>query len=196
MKILHHLFIILSLTTIASYADISNNDHIEKNPGILLNPQDVPIFYDNHPLTGIKSFTIITSLPFEDSKIQKSIENSIESGLKIGGDVVHLKDNDMRGFGAGTILLIQVGNTKTWDGSNLAVSRISLSVETSVVLSQTGTKTFPMVWNINTFLDGAIDSISEDNLVKAIQQLINDFLKNYRHANQDWMKKPIFYTYN
>lgn len=195
MKILHQLFI-LSLVTIACYADTSQNNHTEKNPGILLNPQDVPIFYDNHPLTGIKSFTIITSFPFEDVKTQKNIENSIEKGLKTYGDVVHLKDNDMRGFGAGTILLIQASNTKTWDGSNLAVSRISLSVETSVVLNQTGTKTFPIVWNINTFLDGSFDSISEDNLVKAMQQLINDFLQNYRHANQDLMKSPIFYTYS
>lgn len=193
MKILHQLFI-LSLCTIAPYA--YSNNQIEKNPNVLLNPQDVPIFYDNHPLAGIKSFTIVTSLPFDDIKMQKNLESSIEEKLKVGGDVLHLKDNDMRGFGAGTILLIQAGSVKAWDGSNLAISRISLSIETSVVLNQTGMKVFPMVWNINTFLDGSIECISEDSLIKATQKLIGDFLQNYQHANQQLMNKPIFYTYN
>lgn len=194
-KILSKLFI-LSLATVALYANDRKCNEIEKNPAILLNPQDVPIFYDNHPLKKIKAFTIITSIPLEDTKVQKAIENSIEAKLKTEGDVIHLKDNDMRGFGAGTILLIQIGNAKTWDGNNLALSRISLSIQTSVILNQSGVKTFPVIWNINNFLDGSVDSISENHLVKAIQQLINDFLQNYRHANQDLIIKPMFYTYN
>lgn len=196
MKRLIHQVLILSFFTIRCYADNSENNHIEKNPGILLNPQDVSIFYDNHPLKRIQAFTVITSSPFEDNKIQKTIENAIQDKLKIEGDVIHLKDNDMRGFGSGTILLIQIGNAQSWNGNNLTVSRISLSIETSVVLNQTGTKTFPIVWNINTFLDGSLDSISEDSLVKGIEQLINDFLQNYRYANKDLLIKPIFYTYN
>lgn len=57
-------------------------------------------------------------------------------------------------------------------------------------------KVFPTVWNITTFLDGSIECISIDSLIKAVQKLISDFLQNYQYANQGFMNNPIFYTYN
>jgi len=77
----------------------------------------------------------------------------------------------------------------------MPVYRISLSVETSVSLDKTGMKTFPMVWSINTFLQGNIDS-SEDNLIKAVQKLISDFVQSYQYANRDQTKRPFFYIYD
>ncbi len=169
---------------------------VEPNLGISLNPQDVPIFYDNSPLTGMKSFMFITTFPLKDTEMQKRIEQSIEGALKETGEVIRLKDNDMRGFGAGNVLLVQMDNVAGWDESKMPVSRISLSVETPVTLDKTGVKTFPMVWSINTFLQGNIDSGSEGNLTRAIQKLVGDFVQSYQYANQGQAKKPVFYTYD
>lgn len=168
----------------------------DQNPNISLNPQDVPIFYDSNPLTGMKSFVVITSFSLKDTELPKKIEQSIERTLKGIGEVAHLKDNDMRGFGAGNVLLLQMGNIAGWDGNEMPVSRISLSIETAVTLDKTGIKTFPMVWSMNTFLQGSLDSSSESNLIKAIQKLVNDFAQNYEYANQDQTKRPVFYTYD
>lgn len=171
-------------------ADNSNN------PAISLNPQDVPIFYDTSPLTGMKSFVVITSLPLKDSGKQTKVENAIEKTLKTAGEVIRLKDSDMRGFGAGNILLIQMGNMTEWSGNETSLSRLSLSVETSVTVEKTAIKTFPMVFSINTFLQKSINSNSEDTLTKALQKLIGDFIQNYQYANQGQTNKPIFYIYN
>ena len=134
-------------------------------------------------------------LLLKDTGMQTEIENAVKKALEAAGQVTHLKDNDMRGFGAGNILLIQIGNVTAWDGVETSVSRISLSVETSVTLDKTGIKTFPMVWSINTFLQGPIDSRSEGNLTKAVQKLVGDFVQNYQYANQGQAKRPVFYTY-
>lgn len=167
-----------------------------ENPNISLNPQDVPIFYDSNPLTGMKSFTVITSFPSKDIETRKRIQQSIEKPLKVAGEVIHLKDNDMQGFGTGNLLLIQMGNVLGWDGSEMPISRISLSVETATTLDKTGTKTFPMIWSINTFLQRGVDSNFENNLTKAVQKLINDFVRSYQYANKDQSIKPIFYIYD
>jgi hypothetical protein len=78
-------------------------------PSLSLNPQDVPIFYGNNPLTGLEAFTLLTSLPLKNPDEEKKIVKSIENGLKNLGEVTHLKDTDLRGFGAGNLLLIQIG---------------------------------------------------------------------------------------
>lgn len=102
----------------------------------------------------------------------------------------------MRGFGAANVFLIQMDNITASDGSEMSVSRISLSIETPVSLDKTGVKTFPMVWSINTFLQGNIDSISEADLALAVQKLIGDFVQSYQYANRDQKKRPAFYLYD
>jgi hypothetical protein len=164
-------------------------------PSISLNPQDVPIFYGNNPLTGLEAFTLLTSLPLKNPD-EKKIVKSIENGLKKLGEVTHLKDTDLRGFGAGNLLLIQIGPVRGADGSDMPLTRISLSIETPTTLDKTGLKTFPMVWSINTFLPGKFDAISQASLIQAIQKLTADFVSSYESANQGQPKKPIFYTYN
>jgi len=191
-KIIVLLLIPVLFIACTCYAD----DKGGGNPGISLNPQDVPIFYDNNPLTGMQSFTVIIALPLEDIGIQKRVEDSVEKALGIAGQVTHLKDNDMRGFGAGNMLLIQAGNVTGWEGNKTAMSRLSLSIETPVTLDKTGIKTFPMVWSINTFVQGPIDSSSEGSLIKAIQKLVGDFTQNYQYANQGQGKRPTFYIYD
>jgi hypothetical protein len=171
-------------------------DKTGSNPGIFLNPQDVPIFFGNNPLSGMEFFTVITSLPLKDIGMQPKVENSIKKTLETAGQVVRLKDNDMRGFGAGNIFLFQIAPVTGWDGNETSMYRLSLNIETSVTLDRTGKKTFPMVWSINSFLQGPIDSNPEGNLMKATQKLVTEFVQNYRYVNQDQAKKPVFYTYN
>lgn len=124
------------------------------------------------------------------------MKNSIGKSLETAGKVIHLKDNDMGGFGAGNILVIQIDSVKAWDESVTSISRLSLSVETFVTIKRTGEKTFPMVWSINTFLQDPVDSSTEKTLTKAIQKLVGDFLQNYRYANQGQVEKPVFYIYD
>ena len=190
-------FCLFSATVFMSYAFCSNElKTLEQNPNISLNPQDVPIFYDNNPLIGMKSLTVITSFPLEDAKLQMKLRQSIEKELKKIGDVVVLKDNDMRGFGAGNVLLIQMGNVIGWNGEEINVSRISLSIETPVTLDKTNVKTFPMVWSINTFLQGNITFSSENNLNEALQKLIRNFAQSYQYVNRSQEKRPVFYLYD
>ena len=151
------------------------------NPSILLNPQDVPHFYGSNPLTGLEAFTIITSFPLKNEDEQKAILQSIEKTIKEAGVVTHLKDNDVKGFAAGNLLVIQMGQLKASDGSEMPLTRISLSVETPTTLDKTGLKTYPMVWSINTFLPN--HPAPENSLIKATQKLLSDFLKSYQYAN-------------
>lgn len=191
------IYLLVAATLLTSNGFCRNGSiEIDQNPNISLNPQDVPIFYDNNPLTGLKAFTVITSFPLKDMDMQKRIGQSIEKALGGIGEVIHLKDNDMQGFGAGNVFLIQVGNITASDGSEMPVSRVSLSIETPVSLDKTGMKTFPMVWSINTFLQGNVDSSSEASLTKAVQKLVGDFVQSYQYANRDQTKRPVFYIYD
>lgn len=185
-KALIRLCIIGLLKTLPCSAD--------NNPLLSLNPQDVPIFYENNPLSGLKSFTIINSIASKE--LQAKIKKSVEKSLEMAGKVTRLKDNDMRGFGSGNILLIQMGNVQQWDGTETAISRLSLSIETPVTLEKTGTKTFPIIWSINTFVQDSINTGSEEALTQAVEKLIDNFIQNYQYANQKEMKKPVFYTYD
>ena len=167
---------------------------VDESPNVSLSPQDVPIFYDDNPLTGMRSFTFIMS--FLPNREEKRIRLVIENRLRKAGEVICLKSNDMRGFGAGNLLLIQMGKVFAWDGVELPISRISLSVESPITLDKTGVQTFPVVWSINTFLNGDISSISEDHLTKAVEKLINEFLQSYQYVNKNQTKKPLFYIYD
>jgi hypothetical protein len=194
---MRRLFILLTIVLFIPYGFCINDTmDLHQTPNVSLNPQGVPVFYDNNPLTGLKAFTVITSFPLKDTDMQKKIGQSVEKALNGIGEVVYLKDNDMQGFGAGNILLIQIGNIAGWDGSEMPISRISLSIESPTTLDKTGVKTFPMVWSIDTFLKENIDSSSESNLTRAIQNLVGDFVQSYQYANKDQTKKPVFYVYD
>ncbi len=187
---IHSLIAVLSIIC-ACHAD----DKII-NPGFFLNHQDVPIFSDNNPLAGMKHFLVVPTCTLDYVEMEKSMKDSIEKSLETVGKVTHLKNSDMRGFGAGNVLMIQIDSVKAWDGSETSISRLSLSVETFVTLKRTGIKTFPMVWSINSFLQNPVDSSSEGNQAKAIQKLVGDFIQNYRYANQGQVEKPVFYIYD
>lgn len=168
----------------------------DQSPNLSLNPQDVPLFYDNNPLTGLKAFNVITSFPLKEIDVRKRIRQSIEEALNGVGEVIHLKDNDMRGFGAGNVLLIQMGDIIAFDGTQLPLSRVSLSVETAVSIDKTGMKTFPMVWSINNFIEGKVNPSSGASLHKAVQKLIDDFVQSYEIANREQPKRAVFYIYD
>ena len=172
------------------------NDKSGSNPGLFLNQQDVPIFSEDSPLAKMKHFLVIPTLTFKYLDVEKCMRDAIAKSLEAAGNVIHLKTNDMRGVGAGNILLIQIDSVASWDGSATSISRLSLSVETFVTINRTGAKTFPMVWSINTFLQNPIDTSSGGNLTKAIQKLVGDFIQNYQYANQGQAEKPVFYTYD
>lgn len=190
-----HLLIVVILFTASGFCK-NGSTEINENPNIFRNPQDLPVFYENNPLTDLKAFTVITSFPLKDIDMKKQIRQSIEKTLSRTGEIIHLKDNDMRGFGTGNVFLIQMGNVTAWDGSEIPVSRVSLSIETFVSLDKTGMKTFPMIWSINTFLQGTVGSNSEVNLTRAVQKLIDDFVQSYQYANQNQTKRPVFYIYD
>lgn len=171
-------------------------ERARKNPGLSLNPQDLPLFFEeDNPLTGMRTFNLIPPRSLTNSETQRIVQSVIEKELEQIGEVIHLKEMDMRGMGAGNILNIQVGDALGWDGSRLPISRVSLQVETFVVINKTGTKTFPVVWSINTFFQSPVGSDSEDLMLQAIQKLAKDFVQNYKYANQGKNEKPTFYTY-
>ncbi len=180
------IYLLVSTTLLASNGFCRDGSiEINQNPSVSLSPQDVPIFYDNHPLTDLKAFTVITSFPLKKIEMQRRIKKSIEKSLVEIGEVIRLKDNDMRGFGAGNVFLIQMSHLIGSNGSQMPVCRFSLSIQTPVSIDKTTIKTFPIVWSINTFLQGNIESQPESDLTKAHQKLISDFFQSYRYANPD-----------
>lgn len=119
----------------------------------------------------------------------------IEKELGILGTVVKAKNEDTTGFGTGNLLNIQIGRVSKWDGGELPISRVTLNVETPVVISKTNVKSLPRVWSINDFVDSSLDIKSEDKVVGAVQKLLKEFVKNYKFANPDQAQKPTFYIY-
>ncbi len=191
MKSLFYL-LTLVLFTIHGYCIDNIEQKTQQNPGIYLNFQDVPIFSeDNNPLSNMRLFNVILPLSLKDPEIQKKIQSVLERELGIIGEVIHLKDNDMRGFASGNILLIQMGNVIGWDENEMPICRISLQVETSVALNNTSVNTFLPVWSINTFFQELIDS-SNHKMLKAVQKLVSDFVQNYKYVNKEQGKKPYF----
>ena len=190
------MFAQLSMVLLFAACICHADDPNKNNPGLALNPQDVPVFYDNNPLSGLQSFTVITSFALEDNQLQKIAKRSIERTLEKDGEVIHLKDNDMRGFGAGNILLIQMDQVMGWDGSKTSMSRLSLTVETPVTLDKTGLKTFPMVWSTNVFLPEPMNSISQSSIEKTLEILVGQFIRNYQYSNPSRTNRPVFYQYD
>lgn len=184
------LICLLTMIFCSCYSFCSEEQQKE-NPGIALNSQDIPIFFEkDNPLTGMHAFNLIPPLSLNNpATVQKVIEKELEEL----GDIIHLQEADMRGMGSGNILNIQVGDVLGCDNNPLSISRVSLQVETFIVINKTGVKTFPVVWSINTFFEDSPKP--EEVLLKAVQRLVRDFIQNYRYANQNQQEKPVFYTY-
>lgn len=173
----------------------SNIERLKRNPGIYLNFQDVPIFYAGNPLEGLSGFAVIPPYSIQSPEVYKKIAAIIEKELGSIGTVIKAKSEDMNGFGTGNILNIQIGQVSKWDGGELPISRVSLNIETSVVISKTHVKSLPRIWAINDFIDSPFDLKSEDKTVGAVEKLLKEFIKNYKFANPSQVQKPTFYVY-
>ena len=158
-----------------------------------LNFQDVPIFNTGNPLEGLNAFAVIPPYSIQSPEVYKKIEAVIEKELSSLGAVVKAKSEDVRGFGSGNILNIQIGCVSKWDGGELPITRVTLNVETPVLITKTNVKSFPRVWSINNFVDAPWNVRSESQTVDAVQKLLREFVKNYRYANP--AQKPTFYVY-
>lgn len=199
MKKKHHLlrlFMILMPACIFSVNQVEiSSERAKKNPGVYLNSQDVPLFYVGNPLEGLTSFAVIPPLCTQNPETKKKIQAIIEKELGVVGIVIKTNDEDMTGFGTGTRLNIQIGKVSKWDGGELPISRITLNIETPVVISKTNVKSSPRVWTINDFIDAPL-SESEDKLIGAMQKLLKEFVKTYKFTNSDQKQKPTFYLYD
>jgi hypothetical protein len=179
----------------ADNTEEGNIERLKRNPGIYLNFQDVPIFNSGNPLEGLNAFTVIPPYSIQSSEINKKIEALIEKELGSIGTVIKAKPEDMNGFGTGNILNIQIGRVSKWDGGELPISRVTLNIETAVVISKTNVKSLPRIWSINDFVDSPLDLKSEDKTIGAVQKLLKEFIKNYKFANPNQTQKPTFYVY-
>jgi len=199
MKKLFTLLITTLSTTLGFCAETSsevdNIERLKRNPGTYLNCQDVPIFYKGNPLEGLNTFAVIPPYSIQSPEINKKIEAIIEKELGSIGTVIKTKTEDMNGFGTGNILNIQIGRVSKWDGGELPISRVTLNVETPVVISKTNVNSLPRVWSINDFIDSPLDLKSEDKAIGAVQKILKEFTKNYKFANPNQIQKPTFYVY-
>ena len=156
---------LLFLTQFATHGFCADNacedgdiERLKRNPGIYLNFQDVPIFYNGNPLEGLSAFAVIPPYSIQSPEVNKKIEVVIEKELGSIGIVIKAKTEDMNGFGTGNILNIQIGRVSKWDGGELPFSRVTLNIETPVVISKTNVKSFPRIWTINDFVDSPLDA--------------------------------------
>lgn len=188
-----HLFV-MSLITAHGFSE-ENTEVLKRNPGIRLNPQDVPIFYTGNPLEGLSSFAVIPFYSIQSPEINKKIQDVVQKELGSIGNVIKAKSDDMNGFGSGNLLNIQIGSVSKWNGGELPISRVSLSIETPVTINKTQVKSLPRVWAINDFIDSSLDVKSEGQAVGAIQKLLKEFVQNYKFANPNQTQKPTFYLY-
>lgn len=186
-----HLFILTLFTADGFCAE----NNLKENPGIFLNSQDVPIFYTGNPLEKLEAFAVIPPCSIQNAEMNKKIEAIIEKELGAIGTVIKTKSEDMNGFGTGNTLNIQIGPISKWDGGELPISRVTLNIETSVVISTSNVKSLPRVWSINDFVDAPLGGKSEDKIIKAVQKLLKEFVENYTFANPNQAKKPSFYLY-
>jgi hypothetical protein len=172
-----------------------NIERLKRNPAIYLNFQDVPFFYTGNPLEGLNAFAVIPPYSIQSPEVNKQIEAAIERELGSIGTIVKVENKDLEGFGTGNILNIQIGAVSKWDGGALPISRVTLSVETPVVISKTNLKSLPRIWAINDFVDSPFSIKTEDKTIGAVQKLLREFVQNYRFANPAQTLKPTFYIY-
>jgi len=193
-----HLLILTLLAANGLFAENSEDGNVERfkrNPGVYLNFQDVPIFHSGNPLEGLSAFAVIPPYSIQSPEVNKKIEALIEKELGSIGTVIKAKSEDMDGFGTGNILNIQIGRVSKWDGGELPISRVTLNIETAVVISKTNVKSLPRIWTINDFVDSPLDIKSEDKTIGAVHKLLKEFVKNYKFANPNQTQKPTFYFY-
>jgi hypothetical protein len=194
-----HFLVLLLVVKCGLFAndnqDDSNIERLKRNPAIYLNFQDVPFFYSGNPLEGLNAFAVIPPYSIQSPEVNKKIETAIETELGCIGTVIKAKSEDMNGFGTGNILNIQIGCVAKWDGGELPISRVTLSVESSVVISKTNVKSLPRIWTINDFVDSPFSIKTEGNTIGAVQKLLREFVQNYKFANPCQTQKPIFYVY-
>ena len=189
-------FIPLVLFIAHGFCTNTNKDmeRLKENPGIYLNFQDVPIFHKGNPLEGLNAFAIISSYSMQNPEVNRKIKAVIEQELGSLGTVIQAKSEDVNGFGTGNILNIQIGRISQWDGKEFPISRVTLNIETPVIISKTHIKSLPRVWSINEFIDTPLNTAEEETM-KAVQRLLKEFIKNYQFANQNQTQKPVFYIY-
>ena len=195
-------FYLLILALFTSYGfsvdkteEDGNIERLKRNPGMYLNCQDVPLFYNGNPLEGLSAFAVLPPSAIQSSEVNKKIEMAIEKELGSIGTVVKVKNEDMTGFGTGNTVNIQIGTVSKWDGGELSISRVTLNVETSVIVSKTNVKSSPRIWSINDFVDSPLNLKSEGEMVGAVQKLLKEFVRNYKFANPAQTQKPTFYVY-
>lgn len=199
MKTLYLYLFIIILSLNQGFCDEPTNEPQLKseinNPGILLNFQDVPIFHNgSNPLQGLNAFAV--ALFINNQELQVKLSKLLETELKSLGDVIHLNVMDMRGFGTGNVLMILIKNVSDWQEQETAISRVCLQIQTPITINKTDIKTFPIVWSINSFFQGSIDQKSEEQILKATQTLLKQFVQNYKYANQSQRQKSVFYMYD
>ncbi|MBM3197666.1 MAG: hypothetical protein FJZ58_00225 [Chlamydiae bacterium] len=164
-------------------------ESLQKNPGLYLNCQDVPIFYQGNPLEGLMSFAVLLPASLRDLEAKK-IQTLITKELGSVGHVIQAKIGDVSGFGFGNRLYLQIGSVRDWSGKELPLMRMTLSVETSVILQSSHQTSSPRVWSINAFIK---TPYSEEEQSEAMQKLLQEFVKNYLFVNTG--QKPTFYLY-
>lgn len=185
----------LNSTVTYGFCADENVEPLKKNPGTYLNCQDVPIFTEGNPLQGLNAFAVIPPCSIQNPEVSKKIQAVIEKELSAIGKVIKAKPDNMNGFGSGNLLNIQVGKVSTWNEKQIPITRVTLNVETPVVLSKSDVKSLPRVWTINAFVDAPFDVASEEKSVDAIQKILQEFASNYQFANSKEKEKPTFYIY-
>lgn len=190
------IFVVVAADVFCAATDESTIDKIKRNPGVYLSPQDVPIFYEGNPLEGLNSFAVIPPYSFQNQEVSKKIESVIEKELGSIGTIIKEKNEDITGFKSSSLLTIQIGRISKWEGGQLPISRVTLNIETPVVISKTNVKSLPRVWSINNFVDSPLDVKSEDKAIGPVQKLLREFVKNYKFANPDQTQPPLFYIYS
>lgn len=170
-------------------------ERVKKNPAIDLNLQDVPFFLNGNPLEGLNTFAVVPPSTFQNAAVNRKIEMIIEKELGSIGTAIRTKYGDTRGTGSCNLLTILVNGVTKWDGGELPIYRVSLNVETSVIISKTNVHSMPRVWTINAFIDSPFEAKSEEKAIGAVQKLLREFVRNYKFVNANQQKKPTFYLY-
>lgn len=173
----------------------TNIQRLKRSPEIYLNPQDVPLFYTGNPLDGLDVFSVIPPYSIQSSEVNKSIEQMIVKELGSIGTIIKAGNENLAGFGSGNLMNIQIGKVSKWDGGELPITRVTLSIETAVTICKTSNSSNPRVWSINDFVDSAFEVESEKETLGAVQKLLREFTRNYKFANQSRSQKPTFYIY-
>ncbi|MDN3506127.1 MAG: hypothetical protein P0S96_02755 [Simkaniaceae bacterium] len=188
-------FLFIPLFLHATVLDV-NEERIKRSPEIYLNPQDVPLFYVGNPLNGLDVFSIIPPYTIQTPEVNRQIEQLIVKELGSVGSVVKASDENLAGFGSGNLMNIQIGKVAKWNGGDLPITRVTLSIETAVTICKTNDKSNPRVWSINDYVDAPLEIGLEKETLGAVQKLLREFVRNYKFANQSNSQKPTFYLHS